>query len=297
MKFYNLTNDHLFKRIFTEEKYLNILLKTFFNVDAHNIKYLNSELVVSHKQAKVGIVDLLLEIDGSQVILELQNINEHNFDKRLLYYSSGVIYTHCLGQGDDYTYLKKIKVYAILNYALFDDSDDDGVYLTRKNQLFSENLEYKIFDLTKIDENNKKSKNYELVNLFKTTNLNKLKEIIKTKECREILEKMEIYNQEEEEYKKMDEIYEKMLNEKIDYTSIYKGGVDAGFNQGKALGISEGKALGISEGKALGIRQGIKRGEKNKTIAIAKNLLMQKVDINTIATATNLSIKEINALK
>ena len=289
MKFYNLMNDHLFKRIFTEEKYLKILLKTFFNVDAHNIRYLNPELVVSHKQAKVGVVDLLLEIYNNQVILELQNINEHNFDKRLLYYSSGVIYTRCLGQGDDYTYLKKIKVYAILNYALFDDSDDAGVYLTRRNEIFSENLEYKIFDLTKIDENNKNSKNYELVNLFKTTDLNKLKEIIKNKECREILKKMEIYNQDREEYQKMDEIYQKMLNEKLDYTSIYKGGVDAGFNQGKALGISQGKALGLS--------QGIKKGKNNEKRIIAKNLLKQKVDINTIAIATNLSIKDINALR
>ena len=79
----------------------------------------------------------------------------------------------------------------------------------------------------------------------------------------------------------MEDIYKMMMNEKLDYESIYKGGVDAGFNQGKALGISQG----ISEGK---------NSEKR---TIAKNLLKQKVDINTIAHATNLSISEINSLK
>ena len=277
MNFYTLTNDHLFKRIFTEEKYLKLLLSDLFGVKARHISYLNPELIKSNEYQKAGIVDLLLEADNDIVILELQNIDEHNFKERLLYYSSGVIYTRCLGKSKDFCNLKKIKVYAILNYSLFDDSDDDGVYLTRKNQLFSENLEYKIFDLTKIDENNKNSNNYELVNLFKTTDLNKLKEIIKNKEYKEILEKMEIYNQSKEEYQKMEDIYKMMMEEKVNFSGVYE---DA-----------------LEEGISKGIRRGIKRGEKNKTIAIAKNLLKQNVDINTIATATNLSVKEINSLR
>ena len=273
MKFYNLMNDHLFKRIFTEEKYLKILLFNLFDVKVNHVSYLNPELIKSNEYQKAGIVDLLLEIDNDIVILELQNIDEHNFRERLLYYSSGVIYTRCLGKSKDFRKLKKIKVYAILNYSLFDDSDDDGVYLTRKNQLFSENLEYKIFDLTKIDEKNNNSNNYELVNLFKTTDLNKLKEIIKNKEYREILEKMEIYNQIEEEYKKMEDIYKMMMEEKVNFSGVYEDALEEG------------------------ISKGIKRGEKNKTITIAKNLLKLNVDINTIATATNLSIKEINSLR
>ena len=71
----------------------------------------------------------------------------------------------------------------------------------------------------------------------------------------------------------MDEIYQKMLKEKLDYTSIYKGGVDAGFN------------LGISEGK------------NNEKIEIAKNMLEEKVDVDLISKYTNLSIEEIKALR
>ena len=79
----------------------------------------------------------------------------------------------------------------------------------------------------------------------------------------------------------MEDIYKMWMGEEENYDAAYEDGVNAG----------------ISQGKTLGITQGITQGEKNKTIDIAKNLLKQKVDINTIATATNLSIKEINALK
>ena len=79
----------------------------------------------------------------------------------------------------------------------------------------------------------------------------------------------------------MEDIYKMMMNEKLDYESIYKGGVDAGFNQGKALGLSQG----ISEGK------------KNQTINIAKNMLEEKVDVGLISKYTNLSIEEIKALR
>ena len=65
----------------------------------------------------------------------------------------------------------------------------------------------------------------------------------------------------------MEYIYKMVMSEKLDYESIYKSGVDAGFNQGMAFGISEGKKI------------------------IVKNLLRWKIDINIIANATNLSIK------
>ena len=38
---YNLTNDYLFKLIFSNEEYLKYLLKVFFNYETIKIKYLN----------------------------------------------------------------------------------------------------------------------------------------------------------------------------------------------------------------------------------------------------------------
>ena len=270
---YTLTNDYLFKKIFTKEKYLKILLLDLFGVKANNIRYLNPELIKDNKVQKAGIIDILLEIDDEIVILELQNIDKHNFKDRLLYYSSAIIHNHCLRKSENYSKLQGLKVYAILNYNLtnkincvVDLKEDD-------NKIFIEKLEYKIFDITKIDENDKRCKYYEIINLFKNDNLEKLKEIIKSKEYREILKQIENYNKNEEEYEKMEDIYKMWMEEEENYDAAYEDG--------------------ITKGKTLGITQ----GEKNKTIDIAKNMLNKNIDINLISEITNMSIKDINAIK
>ena len=281
-KFYTLLNDHLFKKIFTEERYLKILLLNLFDVKANNLKLLNPELIISNKNEKVGIVDLLLEIDNDIVILELQNLNEHNFKDRLLYYTSKIISNYGLKEGDNYQNLKSIKVYAIINYSMNCEEICDLIKLKRRNnKIFNNKLELKIFDLTKVDINNKKSKYYEIVNMFKTDDLKKLKQIISKEELKEILITMEKYNQEESEWRKMEDIYNMMMNEKEDYSAAYEDGVTTGFNKG------------ISQG----LRYGISQGEKQNSQKIIKNMLAEHLDINLISKCTNLSIEEINALK
>ncbi len=59
---YILDNDYLFKKIFRNQEYLKKLLLDFFDVKARKIVYLNTELIKSNKNDKVGIVDLLLII-------------------------------------------------------------------------------------------------------------------------------------------------------------------------------------------------------------------------------------------
>ena len=49
--------------------------------------------------------------------------------------------------------------------------------------------------------------------------------------------------------------------------------------------------------KDEGKREGIELGEKNKTKEIAKNMLKDNVDINTIKKYTNLTEEELTALK
>ncbi len=272
-KFYTLLNDHLFKQIFTEERYLKILLLNLFDVKVNNLKLLNPELVISNKNEKVGIVDLLLEIDNDIVILELQNINEHNFKDRLLYYTSKIISNYGLKEGDNYQNLKSIKVYAIINYSLDNENIKSIVKLKYlNNKIFNNKLELKIFDLTKVNINNKKSKYYEIVNMFKTDDLKKLKQIISKEELKEILITMEKYNQEESEWRKMEDIYNMMMNEKVDFRAVYNDAKAEGIAIGKNEGIAIGKNEGIAIGKIEGISQGINQ-EKNNVV---KNMLAKK---------------------
>ena len=53
---------------------------------------------------------------------------------------------------------------------------------------------------------------------------------------------------------------------------------------------------GLKEGIVEGIAQGITQGSHQKAIETAKNMLNDKLDIQTILKYTGLSIEEINAL-
>ena len=48
-KCFNLLNDHLFKLIFSEEKFLKLLLKEFFDMEFNKAIYLNKEQNVINK--------------------------------------------------------------------------------------------------------------------------------------------------------------------------------------------------------------------------------------------------------
>lgn len=259
-KFYNLTNDYLFKQIFRDKKYLKRLLKDFFDVNAHKIKYLNTELIKDNFLQKAGIVDLLLEVDEEIVILELQNINRYNFEERLLFYSSNIISKYCLESGKDYIKIKPIKVYSIINYDGLNDNFKDKVNLKKENKLFTKKLEYQIFDLTKAN-----SEVIELISLFTQNNIEVLNKMVKDKTNKEMLEKMKKFNLDEKEYKKMEDIVEMLRNETEHYETAEE--------------------------------VGIIKGENKKSMEIAKNLLKQNIDINVISQTTGLSIEEINDLR
>ncbi len=257
--------------------YLKKLLLDFFDVKCETVEYLNTELIRSNKNDKIGIVDLLLNIDNNIVILELQNIDRHNFKERLLFYSSSIIANHCLKVSEDYRNLRMIKLYAIINYNLLDNSVKNRVRLKSKNKIFTKKLEYQIFNLARVDINNKNNSYYEMANLFKTNNLNKLTRIIENNLNMEILNKIKYYNLDSKEYKKMDDIAKMMMEETEHYESAYEDGIEIGIERG----LSEGISQGISQYK----RQ------------IAKNMLIENVDISLISKYTNMSIEEIESLR
>lgn len=73
-------------------------------------------------------------------------------------------------------------------------------------------------------------------------------------------------------------------------------GKEVGFAKGIEEGIKEGRKEGMKEGLETGKKIGIEKGQKEKTIEIAKNLL-DLLDDRTIASKTGLTIKEISKLR
>ena len=279
-KYYNLLNDHLFKMIVSEEKYLKILLNDFFKIDFNNVMYLNKEQDIVNKNQKPGTVDILLYLDDMNVILELQKKCDKNFKERLLKYNVYNMYLNGIKKGEDYNDLKKCIIIAIINFNIKSSNILNEVNLIENNKyLFTDKFSILILDLTKFND-----KNNILYKLFKFKTKEELETIEKStndKNYLEIIEKIKYYNLDEEERLKMNELAKLIAQEPSQREIAYRNGI----SDGKAIGINEGKIIGINEGKM------------SEKINIARNLLKQNIDINIIVNVTKLSKNKILELK
>ena len=227
---YNLSNDYLFKQVFFNKKYLKELLFVFFNIKANNITYLNTELLKKNKLYKAGISDLLLNVDGKFIILEYQNINRFNFENRLLFYSSKLVANYGLKKKEDYKYLKKFKILAIVNYPYLDNDSLSTINLKHKDNIFTKNMEYKIANIKTISKDNKHI-GYNLANMFTNKSLLDMEKYINKDIYKKIFEKIKYYNLDDKEWLKMDEIAKLLINEKENYSGAYDAGKEKGTNQ------------------------------------------------------------------
>lgn len=263
-KIYTLTNDYLFKRIFRIEKYLKILLKKFFSLDVNKITYLNPDLIKEKIDEKAGIVDLLLETDDEIIILELQNVNEYNLKERMLYYLSSVLVHECIKVSEDYTKLKKCKMFVITNFNFLNNNILNEIKLKYDNTIFSDLIEYKVLELRKL----KKAKDndaYELGRLF----IGQFNQSFKTEELKEIYEQILRFNKIEEERLEMG---------RFDYLDEFKGG---------------GLLCAYNAGEESGEQKGIIKANKN----IARKMLQNNLNIDLISKCTGINKKQILKLK
>ena len=283
---YNLTNDYLFKLIFSNTEYLKYLFKVFFNYEAVDIKYLNRELLKYNFNEKAGIVDLLITADGEIIHLELQNLNRYNLEDRIEFYSSKLIGSYALEKGDDYKQLKRVRTFIIINYPYKLKTIKNIVKLKvlNTNYIFNNKKEYKLLNLYEIDKG--KLDNYsELYKLFKINDFSILDREIKETLPKQILEDMKKFNLNKEDRKNMEDIVELMRNEKEDYGAAYE------------CGVMDGEVRGQKRGEKLGKKQGISEGIKKRNTEIAKSMIDENIDINIISKVTGLTKDQLISLR
>ncbi len=76
-----------------------------------------------------------------------------------------------------------------------------------------------------------------------------------------------------------------------------KQGIEQGMKQGIEQGIQEGIEQGMKQGVEQGIQKGMEQGINQEKIAIAKKMLLKKMNIDTIIEITGLSKVEIENIK
>jgi predicted transposase/invertase (TIGR01784 family) len=117
--------------------------------------------------------------------------------------------------------------------------------------------------------------------------------ITKVPEVHEALEELKVMSMDDE----FRAAYRAHIKAKNDQTSREANAEARGKAEGIAEGISvgkaEGKAEGMAEGMAVGKAEGIAEGKRETALT----LLSMGLSVEQIATATNLSIREIESLK
>ena len=296
-KIYTAKNDRMFKATFCDEEntYLlkEFLERIYFN-DISKIKFLRSELVIKNIKSKNRMVDVLVEVDG--VILHIEINSEASATylhiRNFSYFSE--IYNKKTLKGEKYN-TKDEFLHIDLSYELskkFKKSKRVFYVMDDEEYKYVENLKIIEYNMDRImnfwyDEDEKNIiKNLHLIILdLDIESLNKL---------------LKDYNLSER-----DELFVRMFKKKIedlnddDYlvSSITRDeDLMRRINSEKSMSFDEGLEIGIEQGIEQGLEKGIEQGIEQGVVETAKNLKKLDVSLDKISEATGLSIDDLNNL-
>lgn len=189
---YNMTNNYMFRFILQKnKKVLKGLICALLHLKPEQIKSIeitNPINLSGDVSGKEFILDInILLNDDTQINLEMQNVNEHNWTDRSLSYlcrSFDQLY-----HGQKYDEALPVIHIGFLDFTLFPDCPE--FYATYKMMnienyhLYSDKFTLSVLNLSKIDLATEEDKRYEIdywARLFKAKTWEELKELVKDKE-------------------------------------------------------------------------------------------------------------------
>ena len=281
-KLLNPKNDYVFKRLFGSvgnETITKNLLSCILQQNITDVQLdCNPILEKNLLDDKVGILDIKAKIDNTTNIdIEMQVTDHKNIEERILFYLSKM-YTKTIKKSQDYSSLEKCIAILITNYNI-DIIKNIQKYISKwsireeeyQKIVLTDVMEIYIIELNKFKDYKEKSNHNSLnswIEFIESPEVVDMsnKEIQKAKKVLE-----EISQDEHEQY--LAELREKYI---MDQKAIE----DAGYDKGLKTGYDKGLKTGIA--------QGIKQ--------IAKKMLNEKIDLDTISRITGLSIRELKTL-
>ncbi len=301
------TNDVAFKKLFSKKEllkdFLNAVLRLEEGCKITELEFIPQEEVPNFKTGRRSIFDIKCkDQEGKNYIVEMQNRPEGSFLNRIQCYASHAVVSQAL-KGVTHKGLVPVILLAITKENLFDDEIECISYhhtlesRTKKQLLFA--LSYVFIELPKFKKLAAELKNEEDDWLFFFSNWKDAKEppeTITDPLVLEAYETIEQFNWTAEEY---DAYFRARLAAEADDLMLTKN-----FEEGIEKGIEKGREEGLEKGREEGLAEGLEKGRKeketalkNEKIEIAKTLLLQDVDIETIVKATKLSKEEVEKLR
>ena len=291
------TNDFVFKKLFGEEKNVDILKDLIQSI----LPELQIAKVVVNKDVslerklitdKLGILDVMATLNNNTKInIEMQVEDLHNTVERSIFYQSGV-YHESLAKGVSYINAFKTIGIWITNYDVFKEGPFHEIARLKRdyeNIILTDKYELHYIQLSKFKKKCKRiSTKLEQWLLFIINENMEEINMVDNKYVKKAEKELE-YLSGDEETRRLAELREKAIRDELAAIAQAR---DEGKSEGFNLGKSEGFSLGISKGKS----EGIIEGESQNTIKIAKKMLEKQIDIALIMEITGLTKEEIEKL-
>ena len=290
-----ITFDYVFCNIFNNidniiilENFLACYLEVPLSKIRGHVEILSRNLIIEHKREANKQIDLLVDIDGEKVNIELQNKKSEGIINRNVVFASKVHagqlkINNEKGNKDSESKYAGIKRTLQINLMRGSDkkkvkesyflTNEEGEILTKKLQIDLVNME-KAKELCYTKEETKLARWCSVILATTKEEFEEaLGEDLMEKEAKDLLEeKIEQYSRDEE----VIEMYSEYSRAELETESV----------------LEEAKEQAIKQGREEGREEGI---QKNR-VEIARRMLEEKMDKNIIARITDLSIEEIEKL-
>lgn len=220
--------------------------------------------------------------DDTEIDVEIQLMVFKAWTSRTLFYVSKMV-TEQIEEGEDYSEIKKCVSISILDFKLFDDTEEfySCFHLREdtRNTLYSDKIEFHVIELPKLPEE-LKEKNSDLLLWSKFLDAEREEEF-------KMLAEKNVY---------VGKAYSMLQNismdkeKQLEYTARQKEILD--YNQL----MKEFSDAGRKEGEEIGKKIGEKIGEKNNQYKTARKSIKAGLPVGLISEITGLPVEEIEKL-
>lgn len=290
-----LTNDYIFKRVFSKkgnEDLLIDLLESILEIKIEKIEVIEeAEIDRININDKVGVIDLKATINNNTIVdIEIQLSDQHNMIMRSMFYTAGLYHTG-LKAGEKYEANKKVIGINILKYNIFKWKKYHSKITMKEKEL---NIE--VTDMIEIHF-------IELPKFLKSKNegskkLRQWMEFI----CNEREGKIEMAVKENKKIAKAKEEYEYLTgDEAVQRLAFLRDKWERDHNSDIAWEREEARKQGLNEGRKIGRKAGEKagriEGKSEERKKIIKEMLKKEFTEETIIEITKISKKELEKIK
>ncbi len=312
--------DIAFKKIFGVEENKDLLISLINSIvskedQVKSVTLLNPYNLKSFKKDKLSILDVKAEgEDGKRFNIEIQISDEADYDKRALYYWAK-LFTEQLKSAEDYGSLSKAIGIHILNFtSILGVPAYHNVFRIQEEKTglhYFKDLELHTIELKKFVENVGKKELKDFVDKVKNAldmwstflsrhdllKKDKLPSKLDNPALKKALNVLEIMNFTDDERMAYDDRLKWLMIESNTLRKYEEKGFERGLEKG--LKEKDEAVKKADEEKEIALKKAKKQAQQEKEreiIEIAKTLLAQGIDIETIAKATKLSPEEVKKL-